>query len=268
MHSYDIYQQHAKVRWELSDIPWGELQPAAVRDPEIRIARALAFGESNAIAALHLFLNETQDDYDFSAYASLWSFEEIRHHYAFRTWLERIGQPIDDAKVNAMREAYPNGITHASTIATNLISELSLTHVYGFFAQHLIEPVLKDIFRRLSQDEARHAADFRFYLRRRLERHPDEMASVLETLYVYLSDPERPIKHPVDIFKGRLAGVKDARETEMPDDAFGYFLAQNQETTRLEQLRKRIFSSFSGVTGRTLTSLYEVRREIALADPG
>jgi hypothetical protein len=263
MHSYDIYQQHAKVRWELSDIPWDELQPATVREEEIRIARALAFGESNAIAALHLFLNETQDDYDFSAYASLWSFEEIRHHYAFRTWLERVGQPVDDAKVNAMREAYPNGITHAATIATNLISELSLTHVYSFFAQNLTEPVLKDIFKRLSQDEARHAADFRFYLQRRLKRHPGELASVLETLYVYLSDPERPIKHPVDIFKSSLAGVKDSKDAEMPDDAFAYFLSLNHETTRLDQLRKRIFSSFSGITGRTLTSLYEVRKELA-----
>ncbi len=263
MHSYDIFQQHAKVRWELADIPWSELNPDTVREEEIRIARALAFGESNAIAALHLFLNETPDDYDFSAYASLWSFEEIRHHYAFRTWLEHVGQPMDDKKVNAMREAYPNGISHASTIATNLISELSLTHVYTFFAQNLSEPVLKDIFRRLSQDEARHAADFRFYLLRRLERHPNELASVLETLYVYLSDPERPIKHPVDIFKSRLAGVVDAMDTEMPDDAFAYFLSLNQETTRLDQLRKRIFSSFSGVTGRPLTSLYDVRREIA-----
>jgi hypothetical protein len=252
------------MRWELSDIPWDELQPTTVREEEIRIARALAFGESNAIAALHLFLNETQDDYDFSAYASLWSFEEIRHHYAFRTWLERVGRPVDDRKVNAMREAYPNGITHASTIATNLISELSLTHVYAFFAQNLTEPVLKDIFRRLSQDEARHAADFRFYLLRRLERCPNELASVLETLYVYLSDPERPIKHPVDIFKSRLAGVADSADTEMPDDAFEYFLSLNQETTRLEQLRKRIFSSFSGVTGRTLTSLYDVRKELAV----
>jgi len=263
MHSYDIFQQHAKVRWELEDIPWSELQRDAVREEEIRIARALAFGESNAIAALHLFLNETQDDYDFSAYASLWSFEEIRHHYAFRTWLERVGQPVDDRKINAMREAYPNGISHASTIATNLISELSLTHVYAFFAQNLTEQVLKDIFRRLSQDEARHAADFRFYLLRRLERHPNELASVLETLYVYLSDPERPIKHPVDIFKSQLAGVTDARDPEMPDDAFAYFLALNQETTRLPQLRKRIFTSFAGVTGRPLASLYDVRREIA-----
>jgi len=260
MHSFDIYHQHAKARWELSDIPWADLEHSRVGEEEIRIARALAFGESNAIAALHLFLNETPDDYDFSSYASIWCFEEVRHHYAFRTWLERVGQPIDDAKVNAMREAYPNGITHASTIATNLISELSLTHVYSFFAQNLEEPVLKEIFRRTSQDEARHAKDFRFYLQRRLERRPEELASVLETLYVYLSDPDHPIKHPVDIFKSRLEGAKGS---EMPDDAFACFLARNRETTRLDELRNRILTSFSGVTGKSLTSLYAIRRELA-----
>lgn len=263
MHSYDIYKEHAKVRWELSHIPWDQIDPSAATEEEVRIARALAFGESNAIAALHLFLNETQDDYDFSAYASLWSFEEIRHHYAFRTWLERIGQPIDDSKVNAMREAYPNGITHASTIATNLISELSLTHVYSFFSRNLKEPVLREIFRRLSQDEARHAADFRFYLERRLKNRPEEMASVLETLYVYLGDPEHPIKHPVDVFKSPIERVQTSKESEMPDDAFESFLSQSRETTRLDQLRSRVFSAFSRVTERPMSSLYDVRRELA-----
>src|SRR6266704_40727 len=152
--------------------------------------------------------------------------------------------------------------TSHGTSATNLISELSLTHVYSFFSKNLTEPVLKDIFRRLSQDEARHAADFRFYLERRLKRYPRELASVLETLYVYLGDPEHPIKHPVDVFKTPLEGVKSSKESEMPDDAFASFLSLSQETTRLDQLRKRVFSAFSGVTERSLSSLYDGRKEV------
>src|SRR6266704_40726 len=38
MHSYDIYQQHAQVRWELSNIPWDQRdQPHLRVEPHPRL---------------------------------------------------------------------------------------------------------------------------------------------------------------------------------------------------------------------------------------
>ena len=259
METQAIYRQHQKHRWELTDIPWDQMRPNATAD-DLRLARGLAFGESNAIAALHLFLNESEDDYDFGSYAAIWCFEEIRHHYAFREWLERQGESLDDANLQAMRPAYPNGVTPAATIATNLISELTLTTVYSTLAEHVHDPALAEILRHASRDEARHARDFRLFLKRRVDVRRDEMRSVLETLYIYLSDPARPLKHPVDMFK---TAVTHPSSRAMPDDAFQRFMEVDQDAHHLRKIRSRIMSSFATVTGYALPDLAAVRRAVA-----
>lgn len=257
MHSFDVFLNYEGSDWHIRDLPWAELRPDWVRPEDLTLARAGVIGESNSIAALHNFLNESLTDYDFAAFASLWGYQELRHHLSFRAWLERVGHPVDQRSVETMRPAYPAGRTHAVTLATNLISELTVCHGYSRCAKDVREPVLRDLLTKAGRDESRHAREFLYFTRRRLAAHPDELASVLETLYIYTVDPVRLIKHPVSVFKGELAQIGGQLSI---DEGFAYFLGLGEEN--LTRLRTKLFHTFSELTGHPLDGPASIRRAL------
>lgn len=258
MHSYELFNDYEKSEWRLNEIPWEDIDRTQVKPEYVRLARSAVMGECNSIAALHGFLNESLDNYDFAAYASIWGYQEIKHHYAFKTWLQQIGEDVSAARVEATREAYPPGITVAATLATNIISELTVCHVYARLARHVTEPVLKRILSLASQDESRHAREFTVYCKSRIEQHPHEKPSVLETLYVYIADPSKLVKHPVSVFKGKLPEISDGGETI--DDAFAYFMELEQGN--LSRLQSSILNRFSTLTDYQLDRPASIRRAL------
>jgi hypothetical protein len=258
MHSYDVFHDYEKSRWAIKDLPWEQLDRSKVRPEYIRLAHSAIMGESNSVAALHGFLNESTHDYDFAAFASLWAAEELQHHFAFRSYVERVGgESFSEDAVRAMRQPYPPGVTHASTLATNIISELTVCHVYHEVSKSVDEPVLREMLSQISRDEARHAREFILYTRRRLGSNPEELSSVLETLYVYVADPDKRIKHPVSVFKSRLPELSGH---ETIDDGFDYFL--RMDASNHARLSQKLFSTFSSITGHPLTNAASIRRAL------
>jgi hypothetical protein len=257
MHSFSIFHEYEKSLWTLKDIAWDKIERDRITAEYIHLVKSAVMGECNSIAALHGFLNESVADYDFAAYASLWGAQELQHHFAFRTYLEKVGEAIAPGKVEATRPPYPPGNTHAATLATNIISELTVCHVYHRVSKAVGEPVLRDILARVSQDESRHAREFLYYTRRRLDQHPEEMGSVLETFYVYVGDPEKKIKHPVSVFKG---AIPELQNYETIDDGFDYFMGLADGN--YAKLSQKLYQTFSNLTGYTLTNLASVRRAL------
>lgn len=255
--TYELFRRYEGQGWRLCDLPWDQLDPSKAKPEYVRLARSAIMGECNSIAAQHGFLNESTHDYEFGAFAALWGYEELRHHYAFRAWLERLGLSTGDLPIANSRPPYPPGRTLVATLATNIISELTVFRVYRDLADEVDEPVLAEIMRRASADEARHASAFTDFARRRLEHYPEELASLLETLYFYVADTEKPIKHPVSVFKSSELG---AGTNETIDDGFDYFLARREGA---DQLRAKIYRVFSALSGLALDSPRSVRRSLA-----
>ena len=167
---------------------------------------------------------------------------------------------MDSRAVAAMRAPYEPGSTPSATLATNIISELTVNHVYRAVANWVQEPVLADLLLRASRDEAAHAREFRHFATERLEQHPEELASVLETLYFYTSDDT--IKHPVSVFKSGLDAL-DGHETI--DTGFQLFLDELAGTGELDELQNKIRKTFGSLTDRDLSSNGKVRRALAEA---
>jgi hypothetical protein len=257
MFSYEMFKKYEKHDWRLNEIPWSSIDRAQVKPEYVRLARSAVMGECNSVAALHGFLNESSDEYDFAAYAAIWGYQEIKHHYAFRTWLQHLGESVEESRVEATREAYPPGITLAATLATNIVSELTVCHVYGRLASHVTEPVLRRILTLAAQDESRHAREFMYYCARRIQRYPHEKPSVLETLYVYIADPNKMLKHPVSVFKGALPELVGG---ETIDDIFAYFM--ELEKGDLSRLQSAILNRFSMLTGYALDRPASIRRAL------
>ena len=258
MHSSDVFTHYERSHWRLSDVDFSAIRRDLLRPEYVTMARSSVMGESNVIAAVHGFLNEFVDDYDFSSFAVVWGYQEVQHHNAFRAWLRELDADVDDAPVAAMREPYAPGTTPSATLATNIISELTVNHVYKSLARYVEEPVLRELLGNASRDEAAHAREFIHYCRQRLRRHPEELPSVLETLYVYTADTR--IKHPVSMFKDNLVELKDH---ETIDTGFELFLEQVADAGELEALQGKIRKTFTGLTDLDLSSNSRVRRALA-----
>ncbi|MFL6129615.1 MAG: ferritin-like domain-containing protein [Mycobacteriales bacterium] len=258
MHSSDVFRHYERNHWRLSDLDFGGIRRDLVRPEYVTMARSSVMGESNVIAAVHGFLNEFVDDYDFSSFAVVWGYQEVQHHNAFRGWLRELDADVADAPVEAMREPYAPGTTPSATLATNIISELTVNHVYKSLSRYVQEPVLRQLLSNASRDEAAHAREFIHYCRERLRRHPEELPSVLETLYVYTADTR--IKHPVSMFKDNLAELRDH---ETIGTGFELFLGQVADAGELAELQGKIRKTFAGLTELDLSSNSRVRRALA-----
>ncbi len=258
MHSYDVFRHYERLHWKLGDLDLDSIDPRLVRPEYVTLAKSATMGESNVIAAVHGFLDEFVDDYDFSTFAVVWGFQEVQHHYAFRAWLAALGESVDDTAVHAMRAPYAPGTTPSATLATNIISELTVNHVYRTMSRWVDEPVLRRLLLEASRDEAGHAREFIHYTAERLARRPEELPSVLETLYVYSS--EARIKHPVSTFK---SGITELGEHATIDTGFELFLEQIADDGELEVLHDKVRRTFAGITGLDLSSNAKVRRALA-----
>lgn len=260
LHSYQVFTSYQHATWEMRHIPWHEFDPGLVRPEHVVFVKSAIVGESNSVAALHGLLNEFDDDYDFSAFASIWGYQEFQHHLAFMSWLRMAGHDIPYQKINAMRAPYPPGVTRAATLATNVICEVLANHAYKCVSRAVGEPVLVKILKRASGDESRHAMEFAHYCARRLETHPEELGSVLETLYLYMGTTRELYRHPVSRFKGDLPELEDS---ESIDEMFAYFAEVDDGGVEWERCCQQLFDVFSTLTGRPLSKMADVRRAIA-----
>jgi hypothetical protein len=258
MHSFEVFQQYERNHWLLSEVDWKGIRRDLVKPEYVTLAKSAVMGESNVIAAVHGFLNEFVDDYDFSTFATIWGYQEVQHHYAFKTWLVELDADVDSKPIEAMRQPYAPGTTPCATLATNIISELTVNHIYKSVAKYVEEPVLHQILLNASRDEAGHAREFIYFARKRLERYPNELPSVLETLYVYTSSGG--IKHPVSIFKD---GLDELAEHETIDTGFEFFLDKVAAEGELERLQDKIRRTFGSLTNKDLSTNARVRRALA-----
>ena len=258
MHTPEIFDHYERQHWRLADIDFTAVRRDLVRPETLMLARGAIMGESNVIAAVHGFLNEFVDDYDFSSFAVVWGYQEVQHHFMFRRWLEAVGEVAEEAPVKAMREPYAPGTTPSATLATNIISELTVNHIYRRVAAAVEEPVLSGLLLNASRDEAGHAREFINFCRRRLAERPEETASVLETLHVYTAD--KRIRHPVSVFKSNLVELEGH---ETIDTAFDLFLEKVADGGELDELQGKIRRVFGQLVDRDLSTNARVRRALA-----
>ncbi len=261
MRSFEIFHRYEKTWWSLRSLPWEQLSTKDTLSPQdVKLAQAAALGEATFLPGLHSFLEGGSDDYDLSSFVSIWSYQELQHHFAFRTWLERVGVGIEQAAVDETRPPFPEGHTLAQTLCSNIIGELVVCHYYARLAELTKDPVLKAIFINASADEGRHARGFADYTRMQLDRHPESMMSVLETLYYYAADKKKPVKHPSDVFKGQLSPDLQSENVSIGE---GFLLFAEVADDDMERLRRRVFGTFSSLTGYKLENARSIRRAMS-----
>jgi len=199
------------VRWALADVRWDELRPD-LAPPALRaLVREMAFSEHATYSATQKFMHAFGADIDFTQWLSIWFYEETRHPHVLALWLEKLGEPVDDAFVERGRVSTPFMRSLMGTLVTNVISEVTAAHAYQTMAATVREPVLAAIATRISGDEARHASAFFRYADKRIAASISadrERLDALKVLHFWLSESGQ-VTHPINQMLERLRASPD-----------------------------------------------------------
>lgn len=214
---YRLFDEAERVRWHMSEVPWSDIDPAEVSPAWRAVARETMVGELTTFSATQRFFTDFGDDLDFTQWLTIWLYEETKHPSAILGWLDVLGETFDSAFMLQGRETLPFMPSKMGTLATNIISEMVAATLYVTLSrQPGCEPVLAQICRQIGGDEARHAASFYSYARRRLERADDPKAETIAALKVlyFWTTPELNgrVGHPVNLLAKRYQTLPELHE--------------------------------------------------------
>src|SRR5919107_751117 len=155
----ELFKQLEAVRWDMeTDIPWESFDAALLSDEQAQTIKMNAITEWAALPATEMFLRDNHDDSDFSAFMSVWFFEEQKHSLVLMEYLRRFRPDLvpTEAELHAVRFTF-DPAPALETLMLHFCGEIRLNHWYRRAAEWHSEPVIKAIYETLARDEARHA---------------------------------------------------------------------------------------------------------------
>jgi hypothetical protein len=167
------------ARWTLDDIPWHRFD-AAKLDPElVRLVKAASLVEANGAAYAHHLCRVFEDDPGFQAVARHWGEEEVQHGAALGRWAALADPGFDFTEAFArFRAGYRVDFDSARSrrgsrsgeMVARCMVETGTSTYYAALSEAAEEPVLREICRRIADDEVRHYKLFHRNLRHCLDR--------------------------------------------------------------------------------------------------
>ena len=86
----ELFKSLEAVRWHMDkDIPWDTFDASLLTDDQAKTIRMNAITEWSALPATEMFLRDNRHDSDFSAFMSIWFFEEQKHSLVLMEYLRR-----------------------------------------------------------------------------------------------------------------------------------------------------------------------------------
>lgn len=203
---YRLFLEAETVRWRMGDIPWSSIDTRSVPRAWIALAREIAYTELTPFNATAQYLQDYASEIDFTQWATVWLYEEMKHPQAMIRWLHEFGETVDSRFVMEGRkvEIIPSLM---ATLVTNVYAEVLAWSMYMLISKRSPEPVLAQVTSLLAGDEARHASGFYSYAKKLLAKsdNPDrERLTALKVMYFWAETNHR-VEHPVNLFLRRMA---------------------------------------------------------------
>ncbi len=110
----ELFKSLESVRWNMAtDVPWQEFDAARLSDEQARTIKMNAITEWSALPATEMFLRDNRSDSDFSAFMSVWFFEEQKHALVLMEYLRRFRPDLvpSEDELHAVRFAVRSGAT-------------------------------------------------------------------------------------------------------------------------------------------------------------
>lgn len=217
----ELFKQMESVRWDMErDVPWLTFDPARLSEEQAQTIKLNAITEWAALPATEMFLRDNRHDSDFSAFISVWFFEEQKHSLVLMEYLRRFRpdlSPTED-ELHAVRFEF-DPAPALETLMLHFCGEIRLNHWYRRASQWHTEPVIKDIYTRLSQDEARHGGAYLKYMKRAIAKFGLEAKSAFAKVGVLMASARRTAQalHPTNLHVNKSLFPLDTIQSRLPD---------------------------------------------------
>lgn len=217
----ELFAQLEKARWDMADdIPWDTFDPALLTDEQAMTVKMNAITEWSALPATEMFLRDNKDDSDFSAFMSIWFYEEQKHSLVLIEYLRRFRPdlvPTED-ELHAVRFEF-DPAPKLETLMLHFCGELRLTQWYRCASEWHTEPVIKHIYQTISRDEARHGGAYLKYMKRAIDQYGNEARLAFAKIGMLMASSARTGKplHPTNLHVNESLFPNDTVQSRLPD---------------------------------------------------
>lgn len=216
----EIFKSLEEARWSLGGIPWARFEPEKLSDEQALTVKMNAITEWSALPATEMFLRDNRDDADFSAFMSIWFYEEQKHALVLMEYLRRFRPdlvPTEDELAAVRFEFDP--APPLETLMLHFCGEVRLTQWYRRAAEWHAEPVIRHVYDLISRDEARHGGAYLKYMKLAIERRGDEARRAFAKIGVLMASSGRAGKplHPTNLHVNKGLFPRDTVQSRLPD---------------------------------------------------
>ncbi len=225
-----------------------------------------AITEWAALPATEMFLRDNQHDSDFSAFMSVWFYEEQKHALVLMEYLRRFRPELapTEQELHAVRFKF-DPAPALETLMLHFCGEIRLNHWYRRAAQWHTEPVIKEIYDLIARDEARHGGAYLQYMKRAVAASGDTARRAFAKIGVLMASSGRSGKplHPTNLHVNKELFPNDTVQSKLPDPVW---LERwlNQQIQFDKDWESRVVASvlrnLSLLFGRTISSALELNR--------
>jgi len=217
----DLFASLEDARWSLAkDVPWDRFDPTRLSDEQALTVKMNAITEWSALPATEMFLRDNRHDTDFSAFMSIWFYEEQKHALALMEYLRRFRPELvpTEAELAAVRFEF-DPAPPLETLMLHFCGELRLTQWYRAASEWHTEPVLKVIYDLIAKDEARHGGAYLQYMKRALDAEPVTARAAFAKLGFLMASSGRSGKplHPTNLHVAKALFPNDTVQSHLPD---------------------------------------------------
>jgi hypothetical protein len=217
----ELFKSLERARWSLADdVPWDRFDAAALTEEQALTIKQNAITEWSALPATEMFLRDNKHDSDFSAFMSVWFYEEQKHALALMEYLRRFRPELvpTDEELHAVRFEF-DPAPPLETLMLHFCGEVRLTQWYRRAAEWHTEPVIQHVYGLISEDEARHGGAYLKYMRRAIERTPEAARAAFSKIGVLMASGGRGGKplHPTNLHVNKSLFPNDTVQSRLPD---------------------------------------------------
>jgi hypothetical protein len=263
----ELFKAFEDVRWTFErDVPWDAFRPDELRDEQARSIKMNAITEWAALPATEMFLRDNRHDSDFSAFMSIWFYEEQKHALVLMEYLKRFRPDLvpTEAELHAVRFEF-DPAPPLETLMMHFCGEIRLNHWYRRAAEWHSEPVIKRIYELISRDEARHGGAYLRFMKRALEKSGEDARRAFSRIGVLMASPRRAGKslHPTNLHVSRSMFPHDTIQSRLPDPTWLERWLDQQIGFDGEWEKRvvgMILKNLSSLLGQTFDSVQQLNR--------
>ena len=256
------------------DIPWDSFDASRLSDEQALTVKMNAITEWAALPATEMFLRDNRHDSDFSAFMSVWFFEEQKHALVLMEYLRRFRPDLvpTEAELHAVRFEF-DPAPALETLMLHFCGEIRLNHWYRCASEWHTEPVIKKIYETIARDEARHGGAYLQYMKKAIAESGNEARTAFARTGLLMAGAKRSKKplHPTNLHVNKSLFPQDTVQSRLPEP--GWLEHWLDEQIRFDdawesRVIDRILHNLSLLFGEPLDSaqaLNRYRRTLAAA---